>query len=238
MTHSISILRLRKLLLLILLLPSLSWAVQVIDVVDGQPAYGRISAHELTRVKVANGRIENIRGLQGELVVEPDANTGEIYIRPTNPSHTVNLFVTTDSGKTYTLLLQPQEIPATNIVIKERDRGGSGASAATDTDFRRFVRNIVRGMARDDQIAGMDLQEVGATVPLWKDTVFVLEKKYTGQDYVGEKYTLTNASGHAMVLREPQFFRKGIIAVSVETMQLASGATTDVFIVRRKMNNE
>lgn len=171
-------------------------------------------------------------------MVEPDGSTGEVYLRPTDPSRTVNLFLTTDSGKTYTLLLQPADIPATNIVIKELARPEASANTKTSADFRRYVRDIIVGMAKDNQLLGMDLQEVGAKVPLWTNTVFVLEKKYKGQDYIGEKYTLTNKSGRSMVLSESEFYRDGIIAVSVEKMQLANDATTNVFVVRRRMTND
>src|SRR3989344_8927754 len=122
MIRSISIRQFPRLLLLALLLPSVASAVQILEVTEGQPAYAKISARELTRLKIVDGRIESVRGIQGEITIEPDPNTGEAYLRPNTASKIISLFITSDSGATYTLLLSPDAIPATNIIIKELSR--------------------------------------------------------------------------------------------------------------------
>ncbi len=238
MIRLISIQRLLKPLLLVLLLPNVAVANQLLEVNEGQPAYAKISSTQLTRLKIIDGRIENIRGNQGEIIIEPDSSTGEAYLRPAAGGRIINLFVTSDSGRTYTLLLSPEPIPATSIVLKELSRVGSVTALTNSSNYEKTLKNIILSMAREDQPQGYDIQSVGRRMPMWKGTNFVLEKKYVGQEFVGEKYTLTNKGENNLVVAEPEFYKNGTLAVSIENMQIPKDASTNVYIVRRRANNE
>ncbi|MHB8697647.1 MAG: TraK domain-containing protein [Sulfuricaulis sp.] len=205
---------------------------------EGQPAYARISASELTRLKIVDGRIENVRGIQGEMMIEPDANTGEAYLRPTSPNKLVSLFVTSNSGITYTLILSPEAIPATNIIIKELSKPSAASTQSAGPGHERTIMNLILAMEREDEPQGVDVQKVGERVPLWKGVNFILEKKYVGPELVGETYKLTNQNVGTMVIAEPEFFKDGVEAVSINDMQVPDDASTHVFIVRRRANNE
>lgn len=192
----------------------------------------------MTRLKIVDGRIENIRGNQGEILIEPDPGTGEAYLRPAAGGRIINLFVTSDSGRTYTLLLSPEPIPATSIVIKELSRVGAATVQTNSSSYEKTLKSIILAMAREDQPQGYDVLSVGKRTPMWKGTNFVLEKKYVGQEFVGEKYTLTNKGETNLVVAEPEFYRNGVLAVSIENMQIARDSSTSVYIVRRRANNE
>lgn len=221
-----------------LLLPSLANATQILEVTEGQPAYGKISASQLTRIKIVDGRIENIRGIQGEIVIEPDPNSGEAYLRPTTANKIISLFITSNSGNTYTLLLSPEAIPATNIIIKELSRGSATTAQPVGSNYKNTLKSLVVGMIREDETSGVDVQKVGKRVPLWKGVNFVLDKKYIWPELVGETYTLTNKNEETIVISEPEFFKNEVKAVSVENMQLRKDASSKVFIIRRRANNE
>ncbi len=238
MIRSISIRQFLRRLLLALLLPSVANATQILEVTEGQPAYGKISASQLTRLKIVDGRIENVRGIQGEIMIEPDPNTGEAYLRPTTANKIISLFITSNSGITYTLLLSPEAIPATNIIIKELSRGSAVSTQAVGTSYEKTLKNLIVAMQREDEPQGVDVQKIGKRVPLWKGVNFVLEKKYVWPEFVGEAYTLTNKNEGTVVVAEPEFFKDGVKAISVNQMQLPKDASTNVFIVRRRANNE
>ena len=55
-----------------------------------------------------------------------------------------------------------------------------------------------------------------------------------GQGLAGEKYLLTNVSKEPLVLSEEEFDRKrgDVVAVSIETHNLAPGESTNVFVIR------
>ena len=110
----------RLTLLLSLLAASLpALALQVLEGADGQTLVGKISKRELTRVMVERARIKRVTGNAGEFLLEKDEDKGQIYIRPVAEGATkpINLFIATDRS-TFTLLLQPVDLPAETIVIK------------------------------------------------------------------------------------------------------------------------
>ena len=48
---------------------------------------------------------------------------------------------------------------------------------------------------------------------------------------VGEKYQLTNVSKQRMVIDERELYRRGVLAVMVETLELEPGESTQVMVV-------
>lgn len=223
-------------LLLLLLLPELAFAAQILEVIEDQPSYAKISAREITRIRVVNGRIAHVRGTQGELVIDKESERGEIYVKPLNQTKIVNLFVTTESNRTYTLVLQPVDTPATSILLREPSR--SAGPNARAVGYQQGIQNLIVAMASGDMPEDTRIEEIGRETRLWEKSTFFLEKRYVQDDVVGEKYSLTNRTGTTMVIAEQEFAEDGVQAVSVERMQLRDGDTTYVFIVRRRGNHE
>ena len=48
---------------------------------------------------------------------------------------------------------------------------------------------------------------------------------------VGEKYQLTNVSKQRMVIDERELYRRGVLAVMVNTLELEPGEATNVMVV-------
>jgi conjugal transfer pilus assembly protein TraK len=71
-------------------------------------------------------------------------------------------------------------------------------------------------------------------VRLWQEARFTLQQTFTGRSLIGEKYLLANVSNATMVLEEPEFFKDGVVSVTVENQNLPAGASTNVFIVRKR----
>lgn len=214
-------------------------AQQVIDVAEGDAAIVQISSKDLTRIRIANGHISNIRGNDGELVVDADKDKGEVYIRPTAPERPVNVYVTSASGSTYTLLLTPKDIPGSTVVLRERGATTELRSTLNGTnDYLKSVEKLVLSMARNDIPRAVEIKEKGKKIPLWRGTSYVIEREYWTDGLVGEIYTLTNTGNDPIVMTEGEFYRDGILAVSVETMSLNKDESTNVYIVRKRMPNE
>lgn len=234
---------LRKLTLsaLLALAPSLSWAVQVLDGTDGDIIYGKISMKEISRLRVQGDKIATVRAKQGSVGIESDRESGQVYLRVMNPGAPVNMFITTDAGRTYTLLLKPEDIPATNIVV--RDIRGRPSPATKDdkrpgSDHVGALKQFMLVMARDEIPNDVTMQEKGEKVKLWRDTDFTLERVYQSEEVVGEKYRLTNTGKTRMVMQEPEFYREGVLAVAIERMQLEPSNSTNVFVIRRRGSHD
>ena len=66
----------------------------------------------------------------------------------------------------------------------------------------------------------------------------VLTRTYVGTAITGEKYVLTNVSGKSMVIAEQELYQAGVIAVSVEKLNLKPDESSNVFVIRSRNDHE
>lgn len=152
---------LRPLLACSLLLATLpAWALQVLPVRDGETAFARIAADDLTRIALSEGRIQSWHALKGRLAIEKNARTGQLYVRPLDRGEPVSLFLTADSGATYALTLQPVDMPAESLILKDPARRAAKPSMAEQADSRqRLVKELALMMAADTLPGDMEVRE-------------------------------------------------------------------------------
>ena len=231
---------LRPLLACSLLLAALpAWALQVLPVRDGETAFARIAADDLTRIALAEGRIQSWHALKGRLAIEKNARTGQIYVRPLGRGELASLFLTADSGATYALTLQPVDMPAESLILKDPARRTAKPSAAEQADSRqRMVKALVLMMAADTLPGDMEVRERGETLRLWQGSRFVHHLSWLGTAVVADLFQLTNTGNTEMRVAEPELFRPGVLAVGVETHVLNPGETTRVFVIRQREGDE
>lgn len=196
---------------------------------------------------------------KGVLTYEKDETLGVLYFALTgeNPGNAqVTLFLSDEKGVTYKLILSPKPIPGEEIIVRPPGDGGpslqtqSAAAAqaaitkaaaptpARALSYQRRIKDLVLGMA-DPSVAGsFDIRMVNKEVPLWKEGSLNYVAKVPHGDMVGEKYRLKNTSPTPMLTVEQELYRKGVLAVSIESHTLAPGDSTDIFIVREAAANE
>lgn len=214
-------------------------AIQVIDVKDGDNVQIKISLRDITRLKMQNSRIEKIRFREGQLAIERDPARNEAYIRvpqgqmgiPT--MRPVSAFVTTDTGATFMLLLEPSDIPATAVVLRTQIARGVIGDDGTKEDYRGRLKRHIVAMANDD-LAGADIEEIGIQEALWKNTTFILQRRHKWDGAVGDTYTITNTGTTPIVMLEREFYQPGVLAVAMDRLNLAQNETTRVYVVRRR----
>ncbi len=215
-----------------------AFALQVVEPVEGQNSFVKISAKETTRIYVEGGRIKNFFGTDGELIVEKDEDRGQLIIRPAVLSKPINVRIVAGSGATYNLVMQAVDIPQEDISIREpfsvrSDRGNPGngkKGAATSMD--RTVRGLVAAMALEEPPSNIEMRATRQEFALWENTRFVMVAVYNERELVGEKYTLTNIGKTPMRLVEQELYRKGVVAIAIENMQLEPGQSTNIYVVR------
>ena len=94
-------------------------ALQVVDVRDQRSHLVKISAKEMTRLSVENAKAVRLDHIDTELEVKRDADTGSYLIIPNTLSKPINVFLTTNTGKTHALILQPTDMPLETVILKE-----------------------------------------------------------------------------------------------------------------------
>lgn len=229
-------LRLPWLLLLAACAPA--HALQEIDASEQRTLAAKVPAHELTRIVVEGTRIRRYDAREGALEVKPAADRSSLQIIPLNERKPATLFLTTDSGHTYTLLLQPIDSPAGETVVlhepppppPERPAPAPATAAPHEARILRLITAMARGEALDEAQIVRDSQELR----LWRETRFTRTATYTLDDLSGEAYRLTNVSGSEMRVAEQELFAPGVAAVAVVQQTLAPGAATDVYVVRER----
>jgi conjugal transfer pilus assembly protein TraK len=175
---------------------------------------------------------------QGEVILECDADKGEIYLRPVGGAgKPINLFVSTASA-TYTLILRRADTPADTIVLRDRSvrpaNADQFAPAGRSASHVRSLKVMLGAIASDRVPGDIRVEDVLRPVQLWQEARFVLTRLYEGRGFIAERYQLTNISGATMVLAEQEFDREGhgVVAVSIENMNLRPGDSTAVYVIR------
>lgn len=216
-----------------------AWALQILEGADGQSLVAKISQKEVTRVMVEGSRIRRVTGNPGEFWLEKDEALGQIYIRPSSESmiKPINLFVSTERA-TYTLLLQPVDLPAETIVIKGQPAVREASRIEHSTSHVRTIKNLLLAMAGDALPRDMEVRELTREVGLWKGTRLTLSRAYLGRSIVGEKYLLTNVGNTAMTVSEQALYKSGVIAIAVENAKLSPTQSTNVFVIRSRSDHD
>jgi len=80
---------------------------------------------------------------------------------------------------------------------------------------------------------GLEEKKTWEEIRLWTGSRFALERVLTGNSLVGEQYRLFNVSDAPIRVAEQEFYKKGVLAVSVLDLTIEPGRSTQVFVVKR-----
>lgn len=211
-------------------------ALQTVEPVEGHNAFVKISAKETTRIAVEGGKIRSMFATDGELTVEKDEDRGQLFIRPVILDKPINIRLVASSGATYNLVMQAVDIPQEDIIIREpfaaKTKSAGTGKREVGSNLTRTVRKLVAAMALEEPPNSVDFRTTNQEFALWENTRFVMTGKYVERDIVGEKYVLTNTGKSTIRLVEQELYRKGVVAVAIENMQLDAGQTTNIYILR------
>lgn len=242
-------------------------ALQLVEATDGVTVEAILSLKEPTRIRIDGAAITNVFGNiyssncggavaqqppaggassapalnpAGEIVLECDAEKGEVYVRPVGAAgKPVNLFVSSQHA-TYTLLLRRSDTPADTIVIRDKTPRQAKADTSSSTAGRqpqhvRTLKAMLVAMASDRVPTDVRVEEVNRPIQLWAEAKFSLMRLYEGRGLIGERYVLTNISSQDMVLAEQEFDREsgGVLAVAIENHNLRPGESTVVYVIRQ-----
>lgn len=211
-------------------------ALQVMDGVEGKTLFVKVSLRDLNRISIEGGNVRLIKAADdSKLTGSADAATGQALIQPL-VKDPFGVFVFSQSGKTYTLVLQPQDIPGETIVIKEAVAPVAAASKPGEIEraasFQQAIKKMIQALAGESAVDGLEVKKTWEEIRLWKGSRFALEKVLTGNTLVGEQYRLFNISDAPMRVAEQEFYKKGVLAVSVRDLTVEPGRSTQVFVVK------
>ena len=195
----------------------------------------------------------------GEVFVQPRrvGDAEESRTHPVLELPAIKVTLKTTRGK-YSLLLQPLDILGDTLIVEPkgaaRNAAKGQAAAASQPDFQlatpgattppknsshyRKLKAMMLAMVENIQPANVEIQQVGEKVSLWKEAEFLLVDKWLADEWVGERYRLKNVSGDRLVMDEKEFFRDGVVGITVRAHDLKANEYTDVFVVRMRNDGE
>ncbi|ATD64909.1 type-F conjugative transfer system secretin TraK [Neisseria weixii] len=232
------------LILTALAIPSFALAEQRIPATEQIPHVVAVSKRDLSRIAIEGGRIASWKFMDGDLDIQKDQRTGQLFVRSLIGRPT-NLYIISEEGKTYLLVLKPSAKHGDSIIIDEANSKRSEAVLLASqsgpmpvtTNSSEYVRaikqlmtSIMNGHGAD---MGMRRSQTYRTIPLWKNTVFVQTGQYTAADMQAYSYALTNTGASAMEIKEQEFYRPGVYAVAAKKHVLQPGEMTEVYVIAK-----
>lgn len=219
------------------LLPA-AHALQTEDAVEGKNIFVKMSLRDFNRIAIQNGRIRLVKGADRDLVLgDKDVTTGQALIKPL-VKDPFSLFVFSESGMTYTIVVQPMDIPAESIILREQlpkklQPAASTSKPGKSASYVKSIKSLLQVMNGEDVPDDIEIKRTWEEIGLWQGTRFALEKVYTGQFLIGESYRLFNLGQSPIRIAEQDFYKKGVLAVAVKALELEPGKSTQVFVIKR-----
>lgn len=212
-------------------------ALQIVNGVEGNTLFVKASLRDLNRISIEGGKVRLVKAADdGLLTGSADTVTGQALVQPL-VKDPFGIFVFSQSGRTYSLVLQPQDIPGESIVIRETAlptvasfKPGSIEKAAS---YQQAIKKMMQALMGVTRLDGIEVKTGWDEIKLWQNSRFALEKTLTGQTLIGDQYRLFNTSDATMRIAEQEFYKKGVVAVAVSDRVIEPGRSTQVFIVKR-----
>ena len=216
-----------------------AWANQTKLATDNQTIKATVSAKELTRVFVAGDRIYQVRGLDGAYELEQDEEHGAVYLKPTAAFHdkAFSVFITTEAGRTYSLLLIPKETPAESLELvpleaKKSEAARWEAANAYEETLVALLSAMVRETAPEGYAkAPLSNPSALATKAVPSGLEMIPVHTYRGAHLVGEVWRVTNQGNRPVRLEANTFTTPQTRAVGLVEAVLSPRQMTSVYRV-------
>lgn len=203
-----------------------------------------ISRYEQNLIEIQGRRISSvIPSIAGALSYHQDQENGVLYFTLANEQHMgpISMFVNDDQGGRYRLILVPSNQTSQEIIILPKDRAAEetkNSTVRTNESHIATIKKMMTEMAKATNGAQIsdDIQtsRVDEVIPLWKEAKLTLVNRYDSEELIGEEYQITNVTKVLLQLREQEFYRNNVYAVSVSKLSLEPNEAAFVYVVRGK----
>lgn len=218
--------------IMLMLITSNVYALQLKQLHKDHRLVADISLNSINRIYVEDDRIAQVFGLNEDLVIETDNNTGQIFLR-TKQNKPIDLSVITEKQVTLDLRLLPKDISGETIIIKTNKPTDPAKTSAKTTSYLDQITTLMLAMANNQSITNFTINKVHKRILLWDKIDLLQTSEYIGNKLIGEVYSLTNKTQDRIFLTETQFgWQKGVAAVAIKKHALAPKETTPIYVIR------
>lgn len=212
------------------------FAQQVLRMKDGDTQGAKIAKHEVSRIAVDGARIRSVVGSRGDFEVQVDRDIGQIFVRPLGDMPIIvpiNIFLTDDQGRTFSLILTAEDVPGESILIAGKQPNKASRSKESNQPYPAEIKDLMIAMATNNPDgSGYEVEDIGSRVPIWKEVELTLERVWLGEYLVGERYSLVNLTNSELRLDEHEFMRRGVLSIGIDNHALLPRQATGIYVVR------
>jgi len=231
--------RVTLILFLVMASASNAHALQIKQATDNGQITAIVSAQEISRINLTKDRIRMVNG-DPEVDITHDSETGDVYLKPSTKPLTkpLNLFISTEKGFTYQLLLMPEKVPSEQIIIRNEDAFNGSKEAQTwesRTPFHATVIDVLKATIGESALPAGYRREV------FKEDVkhrqqLSLRPMYSisGTALQGIALEVRNTGETATTLTERDLYSPDQAAIYLPQRKVGPGQNVTVYLVRRR----
>ncbi len=211
---------------------STAHAIQVITPVEGESVFVNIAKGELNLIQFP---FNGIRAYTSSQKLDLKIQGRQVWVTMTdqNEGKPQEVFLSTPYG-TYLMMMVPKSIPAETIVMKI-DKGTSEDAAEWERehDYTKRLKELVKALYLGVPPAGYAIRTQKKDASMWEGIEQTLTTTMIGSGLVGETHELINHGNAVVRVLENEFYREGVLAVSLSNTELRPAVKETVYIVRR-----
>lgn len=207
-------------------------AVEVLELVEGQASFVEVSSRDLNLVRFPVSGVK-IYTSSKVLNVKVDGNNVFVNFLQEGVSAPQEVFFVTAYG-TYSMIFVPKMIPAASIIVKiPKEAISDAVEWETSHDHITGLKELMKAMYTGSPPMGYSIMEAKKEATEWTGTKRTLVRVFAGATLAGEIYEIENTSAEKMVIMENEFYKDGVLAVSVDAHDLGPHEKTSVYIVKK-----
>jgi type-F conjugative transfer system secretin TraK len=223
----------KKILIVVSLALPFTLFAQDFVVKDGQTIDALISSENLNRIYLKDDRIESIKALEGQFQSQHDAQTGELYLKPSlaYQDKTINLFLTSEQGFSYGLTLKSASKSPQTIMLDNPQAYSIDEKINAQNEIHALLNQMYMGQGNDEFVRQVINVEGKSII---RDEISISHQaNFWGQDYVGEVLLITNDSDEKITLHEADAADNNTVALVVLSHELEPKQYTVAYRVKR-----
>lgn len=225
----------------------ISYALKTVSfTVEGENALVNISRRDVNLIKFP---LDDIKAYTRSRALDVKVNGRNVlvsYSGVEEEAEVVGLLFVTPAGA-YSMLLRAADIPPETIIVQlpphklaaadsdQADFEANGLCSRT-SGYIQTIKELMKAMYTEASLSGYSIRKDLSDSTERNGVRLTLVMAYKGILLEGERYRVVNQTGRKMELKENDFHRQGVMAVSIERHELEPGEETSVYIVKKPLS--
>lgn len=225
---------------LVLSLSPSAFALQTMDVIDNASVHATVFAGDYNRIYIQGDRITNVIGTPASYLIQTDNILGQIYIKPLQ-SAPFQLNISTEQGNAYELKLNVKQGAPDTIALQPPVMTPAQAENwESATPYEATLTRLIQAMATGAFPDGYTVVFAKDKTPLPLGNVATVTPitQYQGINLEGDVYIIRNLTNQPLNLHPEQLYRKGAMAIALQTQAIAPKGQTRLFMVKQGAHHD